>query len=105
MLTLFLLEKKRLHKNSFNSNRHLTISRVNIKEDIFSYYKQDSSLSVSDVTVSFKGEIAVDIGGVKKEAFSLFWEEVCKPCYNLFYGENAKVPVVSCFTDGNTFEV
>ena len=80
---------------SFKKKEVLNIRRSHIVEDMMEIYSKDATIPSCDVIISFKGEKAIDVGGVKNEAFSLFWEEICKPSHSLFHGENVKVPIVN----------
>ena len=68
----------------------ITLERSNITETLLNTYK---SCDLSDKFVNFviKDELAQDVNGVKREVFSIFWEEIiCR----YFDGGNSFVPRV-----------
>ena len=78
----------------FNPVKHISIRRQHLVEDVFKAYEEDLLLSVSLLEVEFEGEDAIDCGGVKRDLFCSFWEQILNnQTYNLFTGHSAKVPV------------
>ena len=51
----------------------VTVHRSNIVEDIMSAYI-DQDIVKSFITIQFKDECGLDFDGIKREAYSLFWE-------------------------------
>lgn len=79
--------------------RSVTIDRVNIVQDMLSLYSEER-VTESLLNFNFYNEPAVDFDGVKREAFSLFWEKLL-PIY--FDGTNSYVPRVSPSVDESTY--
>ena len=69
----------------------MAVSRVLVYSEVIQAYKSNSQLHDSHVQVNFKGEKAVDLDGVSRELFSLFWNEARDM---LFEGVNGVSPVV-----------
>ena len=51
----------------------VTVHRSNIVEDMMSAYV-DQDIVKSFITIQFKDECGLDFDGIKREAYSLFWE-------------------------------
>ena len=73
------------------NSRSVTINRENIVQDMLNLYS-DKSIVQSLLNVTFINEPAMDLNGVKREAFTLFWEKVM-PVY--FEGTTTYVPLIS----------
>jgi len=81
------------------ATRNVTIDRANIVQDMLSLYG-DEHVTGSLLNVNFYNEPALDFDGVKREAFTLFWEKVL-PIY--FDGINSYVPRISPAIDESTY--
>ena len=57
------------------NSKSVTINRENIVQDMLNLYS-DNSIVKSLLNVTFIKEPAMDLNGVKREAFTLFWEKV-----------------------------
>ena len=57
------------------NSKRVTINRENIVQDMLNLYR-DNSIVKSLLNVTFIKEPAMDLNGVKREAFTLFWEKV-----------------------------
>lgn len=79
-----------------------SVSRCNVFEDVLKMYKEEPVLNEYPMDVEFKGEMAVDQGGVTRDMFSAF----CEKCYSaLFEGSTLLVPMLSPQTDTSVFPV
>ena len=59
-------------------------------------YSEDTDLPHHQVHIKLVGEAGLDAGGIRKELFSVFWDQVTEDLtMSLFHGEGAKVPVLS----------
>jgi hypothetical protein len=79
----------------------VTVRRPNIVEDMMLAY-EDEELVNSFITVRFSDECGVDFDGIKREAYSLFWENAI-PCY--FEGTCTFVPRICPGIEENVYVV
>ena len=68
-----------------------TVSREGIYQDVLELYGSDGFLSHYPVAMEFKGELALDAGGVKRDVFATFFEEMYR---HLFDGSSLVTPSV-----------
>ena len=73
------------------NSKRVTINRENIVQDMLNLYR-DNSIVKSLLNVTFIKEPAMDLNGVKREAFTLFWEKVMSL---YFEGTTTYVPRIS----------
>lgn len=67
------------------------LNQLTIVADIFQLYGQNPDLTAKEVRVRFQNEQGVDGGGLIREVFALFWEQMeCKMERN-----TKKVPIVT----------
>lgn len=71
--------------------RNVTVKRADIVADMLNLYS-DNNVTGCLLNFNFSNEPALDFNGVKREAFTLFWEKVL-PIY--FEGTNSYVPRIS----------
>jgi hypothetical protein len=69
--------------------RHVVVTRTNIIEDLLLMYRDETILNCK-LHVEFTGEPGDDFGGLTKEMFTVFWNEVTR---QLFTGEHCVIPV------------
>ncbi|XP_068737663.1 uncharacterized protein [Montipora capricornis] len=79
--------------------KQVTIDRENIVENMLRLYSK-GDVTECLLNVNFYNESAVDFDGVKREAFTLFWEKVL-PIY--FDGINSYVPRISPAIDETVY--
>lgn len=70
--------------------------------NIVDLYKEGTIMLECPIYIHFDNEIAVDDGGVSREMFSLFWEEVIQ---KHFVGAQTVTPLVHAHTDMKLLEV
>ncbi|CAH3188323.1 unnamed protein product, partial [Porites evermanni] len=80
-------------------SRNVKIDRANIVQDMLQLYK-DKGVAEGLLNVNFCNEPALDMDGVKREAFTLFWEKVM-PLY--FDGTTTYVPRISPSIDESVY--
>lgn len=83
------------------NSRNVTINRENIVQDMLNLYS-DKSIVDSPLNVTFVNEPAMDLDGVKREAFTLFWEKVM-PLY--FEGTTTYIPRISPAIDESIYTI
>ncbi|XP_078368408.1 uncharacterized protein LOC144652258 [Oculina patagonica] len=81
------------------NSRSVTINRETIVQDMLNLYNEKSTVE-SLLNVTFVNEPAMDLNGVKREAFTLFWEKVM-PLY--FEGTTTYVPRISPAIDESIY--
>lgn len=64
----------REHQDNLGQHRNITLSRGSVVEQMLQAYLSDPDLIHHNLEVNFEHEEAVDVGGVTKEAFRLFWK-------------------------------
>jgi hypothetical protein len=84
-----------------NGPKHM-VSRRNIYMDVIELYRSDSIINECPLFTGFKGENAIDEGGVTRDMFSAFWEEAYA---HLFDGAAVLVPLVDSSTDLGIFPI
>ena len=67
------------------------VTRSEVYSEVPSLLLEDSVLNEFPLRVRFRGEMGYDTGGVCRDMFSCFWEEIFK---KLFDGSGLLVPVV-----------
>ena len=55
--------------------KHITIHRHFVFEDVIKQYSSDPNLPGHILCVEFQGEMGVDADGLTREMFALFWGE------------------------------
>ena len=80
-------------------SRNVKMDRANIVQDMLQLYK-DKGVAEGLLNVNFCNEPALDMDGVKREAFTLFWEKVM-PLY--FDGTTTHVPRISLSIDESVY--
>uniref|UniRef100_A0A1Y1M514 HECT domain-containing protein n=1 Tax=Photinus pyralis TaxID=7054 RepID=A0A1Y1M514_PHOPY len=66
----------------------LELDRSSVVKDMFSFYS-DPMVTLKSLNIVFKGELGSDFGGLTKEAFTIFWNEVV---IDYFRGEDVIIP-------------
>ena len=77
-----------------------TVCRTSVFEDVNELLENDEVLKEFPLYVCFKGERAIDIGGVCCDMFSAYWEEAYRRCFD---GSTVVVPVDYSEFDMSTF--
>lgn len=80
--------------------KSFTVNRETVMKDMLSYYQEDIDHALSSFNVTFFGENALDLDGVKREAFSLFWNGAINA---FFDGSNTFVPRISPDIEEDTY--
>ena len=75
---------------NFNCGIH-TISREGVYEDVLKLYVSSDVLHHYPVMMHFNGEMALDGGGIKRDVFAAFFEEMY--CH-LFEGSSLVIPLI-----------
>ena len=57
-----------------------SIERMHVCEDILDLYQKGSIVGEYPILTDFKGELAIDEGGVQRDMYSAFWEQAYKNC-------------------------
>ena len=85
-------DERQLHMASVNAipGNFRTIERSNVYEDVIDVYREGDIVGEYPIYIEFKGEMAVDEGGVQREMFSAFWE---KAYSTLFEGASLLTPM------------
>lgn len=78
------------------------ISRNNVYNDVISLYREDEIIGEYPITISFIGELAVDLGGVQRDMFSSFWNEAY---LKLFEGSTVLIPMIHPQSDLTHFNI
>ena len=68
------------------------INRPKILTEVFQLYRENPDITTKEVRVRFHHEQGLDGGGLVRELFSLFWEEVES---KMMEGNTEKVPIVT----------
>ena len=79
----------------------VTVHRSNIVEDMMSAYV-DQDIVKSFITIQFKDECGLDFDGIKREVYSLFWENAI-PCF--FEGTCTFVPRICPGIEENVYTI
>lgn len=83
------------------NSQQVTVSRPNIVEDMMSAYA-DPDIVQRFITIRFTEECGVDFDGIKREAYSLFWENAIP---RFFEGTCTFVPRISPGIEENVYTV
>lgn len=92
-----VLEKADERREQFASEkfqqpaRVRTISRSNIFDHVMDLFSDESFLKEYPLHIKFEGEVAVDLGGVRRDMLSGYWEEAYK---RFFDGSTLLIPTV-----------
>ena len=78
------------------------IERANLYEDVIELYRNGSIINECPIYITYKGEAAVDGGGVQRDMFSGFWQIAYK---KLFEGSSLLTPMLHPQTDLTTFPI
>ncbi|PFX12818.1 hypothetical protein AWC38_SpisGene23160 [Stylophora pistillata] len=68
------------------------VHRKTVMRDLLKTYENSREITQQLVTFSFHGEVGMDLDGLKREAYSLFWKQVLE---DYFDGSSTFVPRVS----------
>ena len=68
------------------------VHRETVIRDLLKTYENSREITQHLVTFSFHGEVGMDLDGLKREAYSLFWKQAPE---NYFEGSSTFVPRVS----------
>ena len=68
------------------------VHRETVMRDLLKTYENSRELTQQLVTFSFHGEVGMDLDGLKREAYSLFWKQALE---DYFEGSSTFVPRVS----------
>lgn len=74
------------------------VKRANLYEDAIALYREENIMQEYPFWIKFKGEKAVDCGGVSRDMLSGFWEVAYQ---TIFDGGSLLTPLVSSDTDMN----
>lgn len=78
------------------------IERRKVYQDVLDLYRENEIVNECPIYITFKGERAVDNGGVQRDMLSSFWEVA----YNtLFEGANLLTPMIHPQTDLDVFPI
>lgn len=77
-----------------------TIDRANLYEDVLELYRNSGIANECPIYIKYKGEAAVDAGGVQRDMLSGFWEVAYK---KLFEGSSLLTPMLHPHIDLTTF--
>ena len=72
-----------------NGVKNVWIHRETVLQDLLKVYESSSDIAESRATFSFHGEEGMDLDGIKREAYSIFWKQVLD---EYFEGSNTFVP-------------
>ena len=76
-------------KEFVGEEQKIEVQRANVFTTLLQMYRDDEELVNHALNVTFTGESGVDLGGLTKELFTLFWVEANR---ELFTGEHYTVP-------------
>ena len=79
-----------------------TVDRGSLYDDVLKLYKEGNITNEYPIYIRFKGEIAVDVGGVQRDMLSGFWETAYK---KLFEGHSILTPMFHPQTDHSIFPI
>ena len=68
------------------------VRRETVMRDLLKTYENSREITQQLVTFSFHGEVGMDLDGLKREAYSLFWKQALE---DYFEGSSTFVPRVS----------
>lgn len=68
------------------------VTNVWVHRDLLKMYENSREITQQLVTFSFHGEVGMDLDGLKREAYSLFWKQALE---DYFEGSSTFVPRVS----------
>ena len=68
------------------------VHRETVKRDLLKTHENLREITQQLVTFSFHGEVGMDLDGLKREAYSLFWKQALE---DYFEGSSTFVPRVS----------
>lgn len=79
MLTIHAGERL-VYMKSVNAVKGATrvVDRNNIYEDVIDIYRSGDIVGECPIHIKYSGEEAIDYGGVQRDMYSAFWEEVYK---------------------------
>ena len=78
------------------------VDRENLYEDVLDMHREGGVVGEYPLSVKYKGENAVDDGGVQRDVFSAFWVEAY---IHLFEGAKTLIPMVQPGIDISTFSI
>ena len=79
-----------------------SIERMNVYEDVLDLYQEGSIVGECPIFIDFKGELAIDEGGVQRDMYSAFWEQAYK---KLFEGATVLTPMIHPQMDMSVFPI
>ena len=56
---------------------HHVVDRENLYEDVIDMYREGDIVENYPLVVKYKGEKAIDDGGIQQDMFSAFWSDAC----------------------------
>ena len=62
---------------------NIWVHRESVMLDQLKLYKTSGVITQRLATVSFYGEQGMDLDGVKREAYLIFWRQVLRECFDL----------------------
>ena len=89
------------HTNSLDGDEH-SIERRNVFSDVMDLYKAGEIVNECPIFIKFKGENAIDNGGVQRDMISSFWEVAYQ---RLFEGAALLTPMVHPQMDLSIFPI
>ena len=96
------VRRKYLARGEFSRGILRTFDRDNLFRDVIDTYLEGDVVGEYPLDVNFKGEKAVDEGGVQRDLISAFWTEAYT---RLFEGAKSLVPMVHSGMDLNVFPI
>ncbi len=87
-----------------NSGRTYKVQRTNVFDDVVNLYRREAAsiLGETPLQVEYKGERAMDTGGVLRDVFSAFWEDAIP---KLFDGGSAVIPAITPHSEMVVFSI
>ena len=79
-----------------------SIERTNVYEDVLDLYQEGSIVGECPIFIEFKGELAIDEGGVQRDMYSGFWKQAYK---KLFEGATVLTPMIHPQMDMSVFPI
>ncbi|KAJ7381390.1 hypothetical protein OS493_001524 [Desmophyllum pertusum] len=59
-----------------NGVKNVWIHRETVLQDLLKVYESSSDIAESRATFSFHGEEGMDLDGIKRETYSIFWKQL-----------------------------
>ena len=85
--------------NGYTTGSLHTVNRKRLFQDVMNLYEDGSFSKEYPIDIEFVGEKGIDLGGVSREMFTMFWEEAYA---RFFDGSKTLIPVVCSQVDNAT---